>query len=139
MTKYDASLVLFTNLLVNFFQEIMASLVEILMFLLSMYIVCTDCYHVRCNFYEETRTLYIVGLKSNEDFDNYGLKCGDYDLEILVYKECWLGKILLPVNRIMVNYPNVKEIYWQCEGYCTQEISRVNIFGCDSGKRTPFI
>ena len=53
---------------------------------------------MECNFYEETKTLYIVGIISNEDFDNYGLKCGDYDLEILVYKDCWLGKILLPLN-----------------------------------------
>ena len=121
------------------FSKIMVSLIEILAFLLSMHIISTDCYHVKCNFYEETRNLYIVGIISNEDFDNCGLKCGDYDLEILVYKDCWLGKILLPVNTLIVNYPNVKSICWQCEGYCALELSRLNIFGCDLGKRSPFI
>ena len=97
-----------------------------------MHIVSTECYHIKCNFYEETRTLYIVGIISNEDFDNYGLKCEDYDLEIPVYKDCWLGKILLPLNRLILNCPNVKSIYWQCEGYCAHKITRLNIFGCNS-------
>ena len=73
----------------------MAYLVEIL-FIVSLYQSSIDCYHVECNFYKDTSHLHIVGLRSFEDFKNYGIKCGDYDVVTLVYEDCYLGQITLP-------------------------------------------
>ena len=94
----------------------------------------TNCYHVECNFHEETGTLHIVGLRSMQDFENYGEKCGDYDLDVLIYEKCYIGKIILPLRTILKNYAKLRILYWNCEGECEYSDSIVTVIGCNSGK-----
>ena len=68
----------------------MASLIYILLIIVASKIVSS--YHVEFNYDEHTEVLSIVGLKSNQDFENYGLKCGDYKPRMLEYVRCYLGK-----------------------------------------------
>ena len=111
----------------------MAYLVEIL-FIVSLYQSSIDCYHVECNFYKDTSHLHIVGLRSFEDFKNYGIKCGDYDIVTLVYEDCYLGQITLPLRNIILSYPNLRTLYWRCKGYCVHQDTRITVVGCSSGK-----
>ena len=79
--------------------------------------------------------LHIVGLRTYEDFINYGIKCGDYDLDILIYEKCYLGKISLPHGDIIRNYPKLRTVYWRCEGHCDHLDTTVSVVGYNSGKR----
>ena len=105
------------------------------MIFLCLVITTTNCYHVECNFHEETGTLDIVGLRSMEDFEHYGEKCGDYDLDVLIYDKCYIGKIILPLRTIVRNYARLRFLYWNCEGDCDYSDSTVTVIGCTSGKR----
>ena len=79
---------------------------------------------------DSTNTLYIVGLRSVEDFKDYGVKCGDDTVIVLVYENCDLGKIKLPLRDLLKSYTKLRTVYWLCTG--------VNVFGCDSGKIVVF-
>ena len=77
----------------------------------------------------------IVGLKSFDDFQNYGIKCGDYHVVALVYEDCYIGQISLPLMNIILSYPNLRIIYWRCKGYCVHPDTGITVVGCNSGKR----
>ena len=114
MTRFSLSFVYFRSKYC--FIKIMASLIYILSLLIvSSKIVVS--YHVQCNYDEHTKVLSIVGLKSSEDFENYGIKCGDYNARTLEYVKCYLGKIKLPLKKVKVNYPTLRDLYWRCEGF----------------------
>ena len=120
------------------------SFLPLILIILCLFQPNTECYHVQCNYFEDTSTLYIVGLRTYEDFINYGIKCGDYNLEILIYEKCYLGKISLPLGDIIRNYPKLRTLYWRCDGHCDFSDTTITVVGCHSGNRygahsTPFI
>ena len=112
----------------------MALFIYFFLFLISNSNFVTS-FHVECNYYEETEELIIDGIISNEDFENYGLKCGDHDVRTLKYVNCYLGTINLPLRKLQLSYPNLKQLYWRCEGYCVVKGTGIHVVGCDSGKR----
>ena len=110
----------------------MASIINVLLIIIGSEIVSS--YHIECNYDEQRHFLSIVGIKSSQDFEDYGLKCGDYEARTLEYVDCYLGKLRLPLKKLQLNYPNLREIYWRCDGQCIKEGSGIDVFGCDSGK-----
>ena len=83
-----------------------------------------------------TQQRYILlVLKTYEDFMNYGIKCGNYDLQILIYEKCYLGKISLPLGDIIRNYPKLRTLYWRCDGQCDFSDTTITVVGCHSGNR----
>ena len=110
----------------------MASLIYLLLIVLVSDIVTS--YHIECKYDEESQVLSIVGIKSIQDFQDYGIKCGDYMPRRLEYLECYLGEIRLPLKKLQLNYPSLREIYWRCAGYCITEGSGIDVFGCENGK-----
>ena len=110
------------------FIKIMASLIYILLLLIvSSKIVAS--YHVQCNYDEHTKVLSIVGLKSSEDFhsfENYGIKCGEYDARTLEYA-C---ELLFRENKATFEKTTGELSNFDCE----KEGSGIHVFGCDSGK-----
>ena len=60
----------------------------------------------------------ISGFSGNEEFSDLLIKCGDKN-EIICYTECYVGQVILPVEKIVKNYPSVNIIFWDCEGICS--------------------
>ena len=75
----------------------MASLIYLLLIVLVSDIVTS--YHIECNYDEKSQVLSIVGINSIQDFQDYGIKCGDYMARTLEYLECYLGEIRLPLKK----------------------------------------
>ena len=80
-----------------------------------MYLLC----HVTCDFREDDKTMVIENLRSKLELEDYVLRCGEDNVIVLIYRDCYVGDILLPISKLVDNYPNLRTIYWNCVGTCT--------------------
>ena len=107
-------------------------------FLISLWITYvldyTNCYHVKCRFHKDSITGTVEGLEGYEEFKDFLNRCGDENIKILLYTNCYVGYLSLPVERIQVNYPSLKRLYWYCKGTCVYTRSAVYVEGCTEGK-----
>ena len=104
------------------------------------YPICVRGYHIQCIIRKNSEVGLISGFSGTEEFNDFLNRCGDEDIEIIRYSECYVGQLSLPIERIVKNYPSVKMIIWDCNGMCTYTHKECNedyfpiIRGCDMGK-----
>ena len=97
-------------------------------------------YHIQCIFPKNSEVGVISGITGIEEFNDFLIRCGDRDTEIILYTEGYIGQISLPVKEIVKNYPSVRIILWNCDGLCSYSIDQCNqeyypsIQGCDMDK-----
>ena len=92
------------------------------------------CYHVKCRFHKDSISGILEGLEGYEEFEDFLNRCADQNVEILSYMDCYVGYLHLPVEKILLNYPSLKRLYWYCKGTCLYSRSRVYVEGCREGK-----
>ena len=74
-----------------------------------------DGYHVICDYHETDKTMIIENLESKIEFNDYLLKCGQSEAVIVIYSQCYVGDIVIPINQILDNYPKLRtlELRWK--------------------------
>ena len=108
--------------------------------LLTLHLTNVIAYHIECIFPKNSEVGVFSGISGIEEFNDFLIRCGDKDTEILRYTECYIGQISLPVRKILNNYPSLRIILWNCDGLCSYSIDQCNqeyypsIQGCDMGK-----
>ena len=108
--------------------------------LLTLHLTNVIAYHIECIFPKNSEVGVVSGISGIEEFNDFLIRCGDKDTEILRYTECYIGQLSLPVRKILNNYPSLRIILWNCDGLCTYSIDQCNqeyypsIQGCDMGK-----
>ena len=119
-------------------QRIMAAHNMLFILLVSLWTVYmleyVTCYHVKCRFNKDSISGTLEGLEGYEEFNDFLNRCGDRNIKILTYKNCYVGYVSLPIERIQMNYPSLKRIYWSCKGLCVYMRSSVYVEGCTGGK-----
>ena len=86
--------------------------------LLCSLLVYVRGYDIQCNFRKNSEVGIISGFSGSDEFNDFLNRCGDEDIEIIRYYECYVGQLSLPVEKIIKNYPSVKMIIWDCNGLC---------------------
>ena len=87
--------------------------------LLTLHLTNVIAYHIECIFPKNSEVGVVSGISGIEEFNDFLIRCGDKDTEILRYTECYIG---------------------HCDGLCTYSIDQCNqeyypsIQGCDMGK-----
>ena len=115
----------------------------------SIYLLCVliilhhsnvIAFHIQCIFPKNSEVGVVSGITGIEEFNDFLIRCGDKDTEIIHYTECYIGQIRLPIKEIVKNYPSVRIILWNSNGLCTYSINQCNqeyypiIQGCAMGK-----
>ena len=101
-------------------------------------------YHVTCDFPVGSISGTVSGFVGKQEFDKFLKKCGNTETLILHYRNCAVGYLELPVDKIMDNYPSIQRIYWECTGVCRYEYSPCRngkepvVINCSIGKEVNF-
>ena len=76
---------------------------------------------------------WIGGLQGQSDFKKYSKICISNEDVILRYYACLIDGVILNNERLNKVYPNLKVIYWQCQGYCkiSTKVSSLHVYGCE--------
>ena len=105
--------------------------------LIFMYIVCildyVSCYQVTCDYRMDDKTMVIAHLWTKVVFNDYLNRCGEENAIVLMYRQCYIGDIMIPISDILDNYPSLKTLYWNCKGNCNVPDTYVDIIGCTPG------
>ena len=111
----------------------MESKLFVVVSLLCLYFSYAISYHVECLYEDKDETITIRGLESVIEFNEYLIRCGQTDAIVLIYDQCHVGNVMIPVQKIIKNYPKIRTIYWMCKGNCNYPSTYVGIFGCKPG------
>ena len=84
---------------------------------------------MKCRFSKDSITGFVEGLEGYEEFSDFLNRCGDGYIKILIYENCYIGYLSLPIEKIQLNYPSLKRIYWLCKGNCVYVKSSVFVEG----------
>ena len=101
---------------------------------------CVCCYHIKCKFSKDSDIGVVLGIRDIQEFIDFLNRCNNKEKLVIRYSECYVGKVELPVDIIVKNYPSVRIIIWDCEGLCTyiptgcSEGKQPTIRGCQRGK-----
>ena len=101
-------------------------------------------YHIKCEFPVGSISGTVPGFVGKQEFDKFLKKCGNAETIILHYRNCAVGYLDLPVNKIMDNYPSIRRISWECTGVCRYESSSCRnryesvVINCNKGKYVTF-
>ena len=97
-------------------------------------------YRIKCTFPKNSEIGVVSGIIGIEEFNDFLLRCGDADTEIIRYTDCYIGQISVPVKEKVNNYPSVRIIMWDWGGLCRYSIDQCSqeyhptIQSCDIGK-----
>ena len=89
---------------------------------------------MKCRFPKDSITGILEGLEGYEEFSDFLNQCGDGNIKILIYENCYVGYLSLPIEKIQMNYPSLKHVYWLCKGTCMYMRPIVFMQGCTQGK-----
>ena len=96
-------------------------------------------YHVKCRFPKGSIRGVLKGLEGYEECSNFLNRCGGENIKILIYENCYVGYLSLPIEKIQMNYPSSRRLYWLCKGTCVYMRSSVIMEGCTQGNFKIFI